>query len=247
MESSIQNKFKRIPFCIPSEKIIQRKSRVNWLSFITPEEMKQIATLSSYEIQYQRIKNNCLMRYYRNNPKEFSLIISNKQKVSKKKLLISSMASMIKSIDSIPEEKGMGRKPIDEGYKLVNTSLKREGLIDLSPKNKERKLDIIKLVKEYKTAKDFRREHLREYSWLGENGIRDEILGHFPDYSRRQKYKVEKDDAYNKEVAILRKAQRNAAKCFDEKEFSKRFPTSYNYVTNMNILDEIKTHFKSQL
>lgn len=133
-----------------------------------------------------------------------------------------------------------------EHYTRIQHALKRHGIIPLTPKEIERKAKINDLIKKYSTASEFRKDNMKDYNWIGDHGLRDEMLGHFSDYVRRQKYKIEKEDKADREVILLRRAKRNAEKCFELKEYKRRFIASYNYMIERGIEDEIVSLFKQK-
>ena len=133
-----------------------------------------------------------------------------------------------------------------KNYKRINYELKRAGLIELTPKQIERKKIISEVISNYSTLSDFRKNNNRSYYWIKGNGLTEELLGHFPDLIKREKYKIEKDSRGDGGEILLRRAKKNAYKCYTIEEYSKRFKSSYNFAISNNFLNEISKFFKTK-
>jgi len=144
------------------------------------------------------------------------------------------------------KEKENNKKYREEhkNYRKINHILRKGGSIPLSPKGLLRKETIKTKLIEYKTSIEFKNDQPKDYQWIRNNGVTDELLGHFPDYIKRKKYKSEKEDAKDEVTSKMRKAKRNASKCYSLREFKRRFPASYEYCTEMKIEAEIISLFK---
>ena len=131
-------------------------------------------------------------------------------------------------------------------YRKNHYILKRKGLIPLSKRELLRKEKIIKELPLYSSSRDFRSRNYVDYNWISSHGLSDEIFIHFLDYVRRKKYKAEREEKIDKEAFLFQRAKRNAEKCYDLKEFKKRFVASYNYIVERKLDCEIVKLFKQK-
>ena len=243
-----EDEMKKLVTLSPSDALYQRirSNCYNRKYYSDPENLK---------MQYQRNKQ------YRESKKIVekkeleenihALLVERKKKEDEQRLLSNEYSRQryhrIKNDPEFKEkEKENNRKYREEhkNYRKINAVLRKEGAIPLSTKGLLRKELIRTKLLGYKTAIDFKKEHLKDYNWIRTNGVIDELLGHFPDYVKRKKYKAEKEDAKDEVTAKLRKAKRNASKCYSLREFKRRFPASYEYCLEMKIEAEIISLFK---